>query len=101
MLRELNQSFRIGQDDRCKEYAQTFDIEREENSKEQPCSISVNECMQAISIVQGYFQGHGGSSKLFGALTEAENILVMKKASESTSQSRITNFLCPNIKNDQ
>ena len=57
--------------------------------------------MQAISIVQGYFQVHGGSSKLFGALTEAENILVMKKASESTSQSRITNFLCPNIKNDQ
>ena len=46
-------------------------------------------------------QVHGGSSKLFGALTEAENILVMKKASESTSQSRITNFLCPNIKNDQ
>ena len=37
--------------------------------------------MQAISIVQGYFQVHGGSSKLFGALTEAENILVMKKAS--------------------
>ena len=35
--------------------------------------------MQAISIVQGYFQVHGGSSKLFGALTEAENILVKKK----------------------
>ena len=75
--------------------------EIEENSKDKPCSISVNECMQAISIVQGYFQVHGGSSKLFGALTEAENILVMKKASESTSQSRITNFLCPNIRNDQ
>ena len=54
-----------------------------------------------ISTIQGYFQVHGGSSKLFSALTEAENILVMKKASESTSQSRITNFLCPNIKNDQ
>ena len=44
--------------------------------------------MQAISIVQGYFQVHGGSSKQFSALTEAENILVMKKASENTFQSR-------------
>ena len=35
--------------------------EIEENSKEQPCSISINECMQAISTVQGYFQVHGGS----------------------------------------
>ena len=40
-------------------------------------------------------------SYLLSALTEAENILVMKKASENTYQSGITNFLSPNVKNDQ
>ena len=85
-------------------YTETLeDLESNENDEEssiETFSITSTECMKSLETVQKYFQFHGASSKIMSALTEAENKLVTKKASENQKQSRMTNYFCKNPHNE-
>lgn len=72
---------------------ESVEIENESEIIDTASTITVNEAMQALNVVETLFKENGCSPHLFKAFNEAENALVLMKCEQSNVQSTMSKFI--------